>query len=119
MAGVVNNCQFCKATIYDGDTAKTNCVECGKPGWDPLRQLRPKPEPRKANLHPQTRNKLNQVLDILRGEIAKTQIDISGCCGEKAGQRFCENYGCSCMQQKQNTLVTVLNTLVDIRDTLE
>jgi len=34
MAGVVNNCRHCNATIYDGDTAKKHCVECGQPDWD-------------------------------------------------------------------------------------
>jgi len=36
MAGVVNNCRHCNAALYDEETAKKHCSECGKSDWDRL-----------------------------------------------------------------------------------
>lgn len=33
MAGVVNNCMYCKTVVYDDETALNKCPNCGKCDW--------------------------------------------------------------------------------------
>ena len=77
-------------------------------GLDVLRNTPPTPS--------QGSKKLDLVLEILRGEVAKISLDVSNCCNDKTGQRFCESYGCTTMKNQSEMLVQVLNTLVEVQD---